>query len=488
MVIQIGRRIILFMLVTGLLFAAGLTSSSGEAQEPAAQPPAQYVLGPNDQLRVQVFGEDDLSGETRIDGQGNIQLPLVGSLPAAGKTIGELQRVLTERLASGYVRNPQVTVRVLKHRNLFVSGEVKSPGGYPFEEGLTVGKVVTLGGGLTEKADRHNIVIKRKANGREETIPANLESPVLPDDTVVVAEGQKFFVSGEVKTPGRYLYEKGLTVHKALSLAGGRTEKGDKGPVKVTRVMNGVAETLTAGADAAVQPDDILVVEQEHRRVYVSGEVKTPGGYPYQEGVTVHRVLAMAGGLTEKAERGLLQILRRVEGREDTVAVQLDSLVLPDDIVVVAEGQKFFVSGEVKTPGRYLYEKGLTVHKALSLAGGRTDKAERGTIVITRLVDGVPRQLEVSDDALLEPGDFVLIPTLKKVYVDGEVKRAGDYPYERNLTVHKAITMAGGVTDKASIGSAKILRKMNGREESLPATLDGPLLPEDIIVVPRSFF
>ncbi|MFO0768862.1 MAG: SLBB domain-containing protein [Nitrospiraceae bacterium] len=156
--------------------------------------------------------------------------------------------------------------------------------------------------------------------------------------------------------------------------------------------------------------------------------------------------------------------------------------------MVVAEGQKFFVSGEVKAPGRYLYEKGLTVHKALSLAGGRTDKAERGTIVITRLVDGVPRQLEVSDDALLEPGDFVLIPTLKKVYVDGEVKRAGDYPYERNLTVHKAITMAGGVTDKASIGSAKILRKMNGREESLPATLDGPLLPEDIIVVPRSFF
>jgi polysaccharide export outer membrane protein len=192
--------------------------------------------------------------------------------------------------------------------------------------------------------------------------------------------------------------------------------------------------------------------------------------------------------LTDKAERTALHVLRRSGGQEETVPVKLDSLVLPDDIIVIAEGQKFFVSGEVKAPGRYLYEKGLTIRKALGLAGGRSDRAEKATVKLIRAKDGASQPSDLDLDVPVEPDDIIVVPELKKVYVDGEVKRAGDYPYERGLTVHKAITMAGGFTDKAAVGNTKILRNLNGLEQTIPATLDGVVFPEDILVVPRSFF
>ncbi len=447
-----------------------------------------YHLGPNDVIRIQVYGEEDLSIESKIDGDGNIRLPLLGTILVGGKTITELQETLTERLAAGYVRNPRVTIYIVKHRNFYLSGGVRSPGGYSYEEGLNVQKAISLAGGLTEKAERGALHILRRVGGQEETIPVQLDTLVHPDDIIVVAEGQKFFVSGEVKTPGRYLYEKSLSVSKALGLAGGRTDKAEKSTVKVTRLTSGLAETFALSPDAEVLPDDILVVEPEHHKFYASGEVKTPGGYPYQESLTVHRAVAMAGGLTEKAERGALHTLRRVGDREETIPVQLDTLVLPDDIIVVAEGRRFYVSGEVKTPGRYLYEKGMTVHKAVSMAGGWTEKAEKSTILVTRLTDNVAHTVEIALDAPLLPDDFIVAPQLKKIYVNGEVKRAGDFPYGRGLTVHQVITMAGGFTDKAAENSTKILRKINGQEQSIQANLDTIILPEDIVVVPRSFF
>ena len=454
----------------------------------AAAAAHSYRLGSNDVVRIQVYGEEDLTVESKVDGDGNINFPLLGMVAVAGKTTQELQDYLTSRLASGYVRAPRVTAYVFKYRNIYVSGEVRTPGGYPYEEGLSVQKAVTIAGGLTEKAERNDLRILRVVNGTEQTVAAKLDTLVLPDDTIVVAEGQRFYVSGEVKTPGRYLYEKGLTVHKALSMAGGRSEKGEKGLIKVTRLTNGLAETLTATAEASVLPDDILVVEPQDYKFYASGEVKNPGGYPYKEGLTVHKAVAMAGGLTEKAERGELHILRHTSAGEQTLPAKLDALVLPDDIIVVAEGQRLYVSGEVKTPGRYLYEQGLTVYKAITMAGGLTEKADKSTIQITRVAGGLAQTREATLDTSVLPNDFVVIAQLHKIYVNGEVKNAGNFPYEKGLTIHKIITMAGGFTDKAAVSRTKVLRIVNGEEQSLRVNLDAIVLPEDIVVVPRSFF
>lgn len=109
-------------------------------------------------------------------------------------------------------------------------------------------------------------------------------------------------------------------------------------------------------------------------------------------------------------------------------------------------------------------------------------------ITITRAHGSQVDILTLEPDAMVRPDDLVAVAQARKFYVNGEVRRAGDYPYERELTLHKAITMAGGFTDKASTSRAKVIRKIEGKEQEISLGLEGIILPEDIIVVPRSFF
>jgi len=221
---------------------------------------------------------------------------------------------------------------------------------------------------------------------------------------------QKFYVTGEVVRPGPYPYEEQLTVKKALSMAGGLTEKADPGGIKVTRLKEMGAETGTVLLEGSVLPDDLIVVEGQLHKVYVSGEVRTPGSYSYKEGLTVQKALAMAGGFSEKAEKDGLKVVRLVEGKEITVPVMLNTVLVADDTIVVPEGQKIYVSGEVKTPGRFVYEKGLTVHKAITLAGGFTDKAAKTSTKVLRMINGKEQTIEISLEAQVLEEDMIVVP------------------------------------------------------------------------------
>ena len=178
----------------------------------------------------------------------------------------------------------------------------------------------------------------RIVNNQEEHPVVTLESPVLPEDTIVVAERQRFYVTGEVRTPGRYSYEARLSLQKAVSMAGGFTEKADKTDVRVERRDAQGVTTVPMDANTLLQPDDVVVIPQA-RRFYVNGEVKKPGDFWYERGLTLHMAITMAGGFTEKASK-TPKVLRRVNGQERTVELALDAPILPDDIVVVA--QRFF--------------------------------------------------------------------------------------------------------------------------------------------------
>jgi polysaccharide export outer membrane protein len=241
-----------------LFFMVTLACEAMAIEIPAQQ--ENYRIGPNDVIRIQVFGEEDLSLERKVGGDGKIDYPLLGSLPAQGKTVEELQQYLTTQLAAGYLRRPAVSVAIVRHRNFYVSGEVKTPGGLPYEEGLTLQKAIAMSGGLTEKSDRAGIRVKRIHGQVAEILVLEPDALIMPDDVIVVAQAQKFYVNGEVRRPGDYSYEKDLTVHKAITVAGGFTEKASKGSTKVLRVVNGKEETLELSLDSLLHPGDIIVV------------------------------------------------------------------------------------------------------------------------------------------------------------------------------------------------------------------------------------
>jgi polysaccharide export outer membrane protein len=131
----------------------------------------------------------------------------------------------------------------------------------------------------------------------------------------------------------------------------------------------------------------------------------------------------------------------------------------------------------------------MTVIKAVSLAGGLTEKAADGKMTVTRKGPGPQGPaLSVAMNDLLRPDDVLQVPEKRWVYVTGEVKKPGSYLYDDQMTILKAITLAGGLTDKAAPSRTQIVRKANGKEDTRRAKMEDPIEPDDVVVVPESFF
>ncbi len=182
--------VLFFSLFPPFDLTAASKSDETRKGEPSqgSTPNPGYRLGANDVIRLQVYGEDTLTTETRVSGDGKISVPLLGVLEIKGLTVKETEELITKRLADGYLKDPRVVIYITKYRNFFVSGEVKNPGAYPYENGLTVLKAVTLAGGFTNKAAEGRIQIKRMKGKEEETVRVKLDDPVFPDDVIVVPE------------------------------------------------------------------------------------------------------------------------------------------------------------------------------------------------------------------------------------------------------------------------------------------------------------
>lgn len=150
-----------------------------------------YRLGANDRIRIQVFGEDDLTTESKISGQGKIKYPLLGELDIGGKTVKEVEEYITQQLRNGYLNDPKVTVNITEYRNFFVYGEAKNPGAYPFREGLTLLKAITLAGGFTQTAAKGRMEVIRKVNGEEKVLRLEMDDLLQPDDIISIP--QSFF-------------------------------------------------------------------------------------------------------------------------------------------------------------------------------------------------------------------------------------------------------------------------------------------------------
>jgi polysaccharide export outer membrane protein len=245
-----------------------------------------YLIGPEDVLKIQVWDNTDLEREVQVSREGIFSFPLIGTVKANGLTVAQLEEELIKRLADGYLINPQVTITIKEYKNkmVFVLGEVDKPGKYPLTGRTDLLDVISQAGGQTVNAGDEIIIIRPQNNLKKETptmpnevgegeiITVDLYRLMRGDftlnidlqkgDTVFVPKMSYFYVYGEVDKPGRYTLEKGTTVLKGITMAGGLTEKASKWRIKIIREKDGARIEIKAKMDQLLEPEDIISVPE----------------------------------------------------------------------------------------------------------------------------------------------------------------------------------------------------------------------------------
>ena len=169
-----------------------------QSTPPAAPPPTpvadgsdpansgEYRLGPADQLRVTVFGHDDLSNEYTVASNGTISFPLIGDIDAAGLTVSEFQRLTEQRLSEGFLKSPRVSAEIMTFRPFYILGEVTRAGEYPYTNRLTVLNAIATAGGFSHRANRRIVAIKGLNDTDERRVELTPTTFVQPGDTIRV--------------------------------------------------------------------------------------------------------------------------------------------------------------------------------------------------------------------------------------------------------------------------------------------------------------
>lgn len=286
--------------VVRLLFLAlFLALCSSEAM---TQVEPDYVIGPQDVLSIAVWDQPDLMGKFAVETDGSFTFPLIGRIKAGGRTLKQLERDLIDRLKDGFFVNPQVSIAIEQYRSqrIFVMGEVRAPGPQSLTGEMTLVEVLSRAGSTLPSAGDEAIIVRPRGTGPGSLQPAQIDQPASPPteaallnaaqaastdvvrvdirdlqngiltqnirlrdgDTVFVPKAPTVFVSGQVKLPGEYPVRRETTVLQALSLAGGVTDRGATGRIRVRRVVDGTIKQFTAGLNDPVQPGDTIEVPE----------------------------------------------------------------------------------------------------------------------------------------------------------------------------------------------------------------------------------
>jgi polysaccharide export outer membrane protein len=268
--------------------------------EPAARAPAaavaeqaDYQIGRSDALQVTVYGHPDLTQTLFVQPDGTFTFPLVGRVKGSDMTPAELEKKLVILLSRGFIRNPQVTVVVQEYRSktVYVVGEVARPGPYPLAGKTSLVEVLAKAGPTTNAGAEVVVVRPQQC--------VVVAGPVLPTEVAVGGEAQP-----------------------------------DKPRAEVIRIAVGDIQAGELEKNLVLQPNDTVFVPQAPK-VFVSGEVKSPGAYGWFPGMTTRQLISVAGGLTPDGSDGRIKVVRQVGGKSEEAKIKLDEPVKPGDTIVV---------------------------------------------------------------------------------------------------------------------------------------------------------
>ncbi len=266
------------------------TPSAGRASVPAqgrwetaspAQPAAAAgiigAVGPGDTLTIDILGQQGGQAQGTVDADGKVVVPLLGAVPVAGLTPAAIGRKVAEGLRSqGFMRDPQVSVEVVTVRSRVVSvlGQVERPGRYPLDSRLSVLELLAIAGGSTNTAGDTAVLIRGNDSERRriQLYVGNRQSPsqaiqdtdLQPGDVVFVPQAPRFYISGAVSAAGAYPVEQGLTVMRAVALAGGLTPRASDSRIDINRtdVLTGAVTKKRVELTDSVQAGDVIVVNE----------------------------------------------------------------------------------------------------------------------------------------------------------------------------------------------------------------------------------
>lgn len=234
-----------------------------------------YVIGGGDTLKISVYDHEDLDSKVRVSAQGDIILPLIGSIKIGGLNIDKATQKIANMYSSGYIVNPQVSIFVEEYRSQKVTilGQVKKPGVYELRESTTLLELISKAEGLTPEAGE-SAILTRKKNGSEENTKINLKdltetgdsklNYIIQDsDTIFISKVELVYVTGEVGHPNAYSYEKDLTVLKAIAKAKGLSPKASTRSIKIIRKEGDKEVSIDdVKLDDLVLPGDVIVVPE----------------------------------------------------------------------------------------------------------------------------------------------------------------------------------------------------------------------------------
>jgi polysaccharide export outer membrane protein len=255
----------------------------------AADEPGEYVVGPNDVLAITVVDQPQLTGKYIVRADGTFTFPLVGRLKAGGLSVQAVENDVHDRLSKGYLKDPQVGVSVDQFRSqqIFVMGEVRTPGSLQFTGSMSIIEALARAGSTTDRAGADAVIIRQpvgaapldaaaieraQKSGDSDVLRVNLQTlqagalsqniPLRSGDTVFVPRAESVFVSGQVKSAGEYVVRKGMTVRQVLALAGGVTERGSTRRIQIIRQVDGNETTTAADLQDTIRAGDNVVVRE----------------------------------------------------------------------------------------------------------------------------------------------------------------------------------------------------------------------------------
>ncbi|TXI45813.1 SLBB domain-containing protein [Methylophilus sp.] len=318
---------------------------------------ADYTLGAGDYVRVIVYGDADLTRETRVSEDGVLTMPLIGEVKVGGLTTIESEKRIAEQLKrGGFIANPQVSLLVLEFMSKTVSvlGGVLKPGRYPITRPSDIKDMLAEAGGLTSEASEI-ITVVRGDKRSEYDLNEVIERRNLNDQDIRLLGGETIYVStrdvavtGQVLRPGKYGIQGGLRkISDFVALAGGSTELAaetlffttQRSGTAVTQEVN-IDELFRSPASALnkdLLPGDVIYVPKAPQ-VYVYGEVQRPSMYKIDKNMTVMQAIAKAGGLTIRGTQRSVKLHRKnAEGMVVKQTPDLTAILQDEDVLFIEE-------------------------------------------------------------------------------------------------------------------------------------------------------